>query len=763
MSFKNNQSYASIPSIQKSLVGIVLVLFFCVPLLGQKENNKWYFGIGTGLDFNTTPPTPFYSDMNAFEGCASVSDPLGNILFYTNGVSIYGKDNLIMPNGSGLNGGTSATQAALIVKVPTSNNLYYLFTISDVAKPIGRLYYNIVDITANNGNGDIVVKNRLLIGDSVFEKLAIAKDALGCGFWVITLDHLKGLYYSFHITSAGINPVPVISKVGTVLPPSGLLADGGYLKASNDGKKLANAYRAQGIELFDFDNSTGVVSNPKLISNPVGLYGVSFSPNNKYLYCAGGSPSILCQYDITLPTAADIRASEVTIFKNSNTDYILDALQIGPDEKIYVSIYWPFLQNRFNIGVINSPNSKGLLCDFNNSAVLLDNNNNHKTTLGLPMDILQPLNLSFDLGKDVVLCEGQEFELMGAENIDGNFLWNTGDTTKKITVNKPGLYTLTVSSQCGTYSDSVKVSIGKPFTVFLGNDTAFCGNFNHLLDARKGAKDYQWNTGDTTVTLLVDKPNIYAVTVRDSNSCTSGDTIDIGQLNAPIIKLEMDSVTCKYVHLSTNTPDSVINYVWNTGDTGLNIKVTEKGTYSITFSSRFCSISTSINVDKLPTPVVDLGVDTSICEGNPILLTAIGDGAKYIWNTKDTGKEITVTQEGIYTVTTSRNNCKATDSVFVGPICDMWYYIPNAFTPNGDLKNNVFAINGEYIKHVKMQIFNRWGQNVYTGEGANPFWDGTLKTSPCPEGAYLYTITVVGYRNGHLRKENQTGNITLLR
>lgn len=983
---------------KKLLIKLLLVelcaLCFYIPLKAQKENNVWYFGSGVGLSFNTTPPTPLNNGrLLASEGCASVSDANGNLLFYTDGFTMFNKSHGIMKNGDSLKSCYTSTQGALILKQPGSNSLYYVFSsgCNSTGSPSYNIYgfhYSVIDITKNGGFGEVIQKNIPLLKDTSFEKLVAIKDALGCGFWVVTHDTRHGTFYSFHVTASGINSIPIRSKSGL---SSSVNSGGnpGYLKASPNGKKIATAYYYKNrVELFDFDKKSGKVSNARLLDSTSGYvyYGLAFSPNNKYLYVsapltlassAGSYKSELYQYDVSLASTSLIKASRELIYKKHvGSPFSYCALQLGPDSKIYLS------QNPYSslgyslLGVINQPNKPGKLCDYIDSGVVIQKTGSERTQFGLPnmveslnpygfefniedvpicsgkpavldanhiagsylwstgdtvpqittttpgiytltassycgsytdtikvtavnssndlflgndttycglfshkldggnnmksylwntgditsallvdspgmyaltiidsnkcitidtiiieaikqpkiqakldttdcpfillsvqtpdslatytwntndtgysLKVTQPgiytatLNtskctltssilvdsiplpqrLKFDLGSDTILCMGQSYEIKGGENIKGKLLWNTGDTTKTITVSTRGVYVLTSTSKCGSFSDSVEVLIGEPIKVFLGNDTAFCDEFSHLLEARKGGESYLWSTGDTTISILVDNPDIYTVTVSDSNSCKTGDTINIGQLNTPKISLQLDSLTCKYVTLSIPEQDSMVKYLWSTGDTTPTIQVTQKGVYSITLSSRFCSLTSSLQVEKLSQPEVDLGTDTSICEGEPITLNAGADSDSYLWNTKDTTKEITVFKEGYYKVTVERNNCSATDSVWVGPICDMWYAIPNAFTPTTDNLNELFYVSGEYIKHIDMKIFTRWGELIYSGKGKNPTWDGNYKLLQSPEGVYIYSISVIGYKKGRLHKANHRGNITLLR
>lgn len=764
---------------KKKIFLLFIGLCFGVITHAQKENYTWYFGYFVGVDFKTTPPTPLLdSKMPAFSGCASVSDANGNILFYSNGSEVFNNNHQIMENGTGLKGGgggsgsVSPGQHAVIVKKPGSEYIYYLFTVGANTYFESGLYYNIINMAANGGLGEVLNKNIPLIKNNVSQKLVTVKDALGCGFWVIVHQEHLGSYATFHINSAGVSTIPVISKVGIESPHIPVL-----LKASNDKKKLVSlsvaactTYPKCGIiELFSFDNFTGKITNPlKIESSPViTYYGASFSPDSKLLYVSRPlAPLLIYQYDVSTLSLNTIKASKETIIHQNSANFDYGDLQLAPDGKIYITKkYFPAHNGvKQYLGVINFPNKKGKSCDYYDSGLLISTLSSHHASYGLPnlIESATPFNLEFDLGEDTLLCENQVYPLDGAQHVEGKFLWSTGDTTNIIYPKKEGKYKLTISAFCGDYTDSVNIKFGKPFKVYLGSDTAFCGAFSHLLNAGKGAKNYLWNTGDTTVSILVNKPNIYAVTVKDSNSCKTGDTIDIQQLLVPKIKLEFDSVNCKYVYISVPPQDSSIKYSWNTGDTGFNLIKTEKGIYSITLSNKFCSVNASINVDKLSTPDVDLGADTSLCYGDIIELST-NDGDNIIWNTGETTKQILIAKHGYYWVTATRNKCSNTDTIWVGPVCDMEYYIPSAFTPNGDGNNEVFKIEGEYIRAIEMKIFDRWGELIYAGEGLDAQWNGTYKSVFCQEGTYMYMFVITGYRDKILRKENISGNITLLR
>src|SRR5437868_1964390 len=119
--------------IYRFLVFMFLGIVFNSPqTFAQKESYNWYFGANAGITFNTDPPTALTNGaINTTEGCSSISDDKGNLLFYTDGMTVWNKNHQVMDNGSGLNGDNRSTQSAVVIKLPESNSLYYIFTASE--------------------------------------------------------------------------------------------------------------------------------------------------------------------------------------------------------------------------------------------------------------------------------------------------------------------------------------------------------------------------------------------------------------------------------------------------------------------------------------------------------------------------------------------------------------------------------------------------------------------------------------------------------
>ena len=92
------------------------------------------------------------------------------------------------------------------------------------------------------------------------------------------------------------------------------------------------------------------------------------------------------------------------------------------------------------------------------------------------------------------------------------------------------------------------------------------------------------------------------------------------------------------------------------------------------------------------------------------------------------------------------------------------FYIPNAFTPNGDGLNDTFGVIGEGVIDYNIQIYDRWGKLIFQSNGSNAEWDGTFENKVVPTGVYVYQISGTGQSKDGKYKEfiNQSGSITVV-
>ena len=751
-----------------------IILLLCCAMcaataFAQKEYNVWYFGTRAGITFNTNPVSALTDgNMLAPEGSTSICDNNGILLFYTNGDSVYNRLHQLMDNGVFFPRAqrNSSRQGAMALPYPNQPKAYYIITSSSIEGQIndGYLRYSVVDMQSNGGLGKVTLQNVPLV-KGCLEAFGAAGHANGKDYWFASISRDDSCLYTVPTINGNMG---IAQKGPKVLQTKRNGNTKNLIKFSPNSSilKLEDSFAVVGTKiiyyynLYRFDNNTGKISSPVSITAQAFGFGLpvfEFSPDSRFLY-AEESDTVapfrkMVQYDLSVWNSDSISKSRTILVLDSIPISAAYGMQLGPDGKIYV-----FILGSTKLFAINNPNKKGKACGYN--PVQGVDLNGRSCNIGAPYypTFLFKRN-NVTLPPDTVMCQGDTLTIRAIAD-SGKLVWSTGDTSPSITVTQNGIYWVKYIVKNDTAIDSIKVDFKKPFKVYLGSDTAFCGKFSHILNAGKGAKDYLWNSGDTTITKLVETPGIYSVTIKDTNNCKSGDTINIDQLNAPPVKIGYDSVTCGFVVLTTPL-QSGIHYNWRNGDTANSIKVTKKGNYTLTASNLFCSINATVGVTMLAMPEIDLGPDTSLCNVSAILLQA-GDSGTYKWNTGAATSTLLATDTGLYTITVTRNNCSATDSIYLSGDCSFWYYIPNAFTPNGDEINNVFSITGE-ITSAQILVFDRWGEKVFDAEGANPIWDGTYKGVPCPAGIYTYIIRLEGKKGLRTITENARGNVTLIR
>ncbi|MBQ0721749.1 MAG: hypothetical protein KBT89_16295, partial [Gammaproteobacteria bacterium] len=154
---------------------ILYLLFLTFAMsYSQDQASNWYFGENAGIQFNTlTGSVTALTDgrLNTREGCSSISDEDGNLLFYTDGSTVYNRTHNVMSNGSGLLGDESSTQSAIVVPKPGDPDLYYIFTVDNALDGANDgLNYSTVDMTLAGGLGAVASKNSGLL-DKCSEKI----------------------------------------------------------------------------------------------------------------------------------------------------------------------------------------------------------------------------------------------------------------------------------------------------------------------------------------------------------------------------------------------------------------------------------------------------------------------------------------------------------------------------------------------------------------------------------------------------------------
>lgn len=318
----------------------LLLMALCLganSLYAQHENDHWVFG-NNKWKFDATHYLGYIHTINSpYLRYASsvISDKnTGNLLFYSDGYKIYDKNGAVMNNGDNLFGvnntafntfGNPSDQSSIIVPLPNSNSIYYVFYIngdkkvddqenlSDTTSYNYGLRYAIVDMSLNGGLGAVTSKNNILFSNSPTNALTSTVGSNGNSYWIVTANN--GNFLSYKLTPGGLNTNPVSSPAPNY---------GNFFKISPNSKKLAtriNKGNNKGIYLSDFDNATGIFSNQTNIVPPSSggqflepsdfTNSAEFSGNSDFLYFTN-SDKCLCDYPAATSTVYSYQISNST-------------------------------------------------------------------------------------------------------------------------------------------------------------------------------------------------------------------------------------------------------------------------------------------------------------------------------------------------------------------------------------------------------------------------------------------------------------------
>lgn len=680
----------------KQLLGCFILLFNIIGnLYAQGENNNWCFSGKIGLTFNTAPPSPFL-DSTRFKG-ASISDAAGNLLFYVSDSTVRDKNHNIMPNGQGLSfDSVSIFHKVIIIQSPTNNNQYYVM-FSGNGHSWNKAYYSLIDMTMNNGLGDVVSgQKKIVITPDVGTEMVCVPISRGCdGYWVILHDVVSKNYKAFKLSVNSLFTDSVIS-VGlqysnqTTLPSICMSPDGSRLVRTT--MQIFPNYYDGTIETASFNTATGVLSNFQYIettmewaSHPI------FSPDGSKLYVVDYPR--LYQYNMALlPNVVAVKNSRVLISND-----LLGSSRIGPDGKMYTACFGgPPLYMPLSLAITNNPNNLGTACGYVANGIALPSYaqafNYRLYELGGAAYVKTPFDTLISPAKDTTICYDQNLMLTAPSDYQSP-LWSTGSTNAQEIFTQPGTYWLRGIKHCTTHIDTFHIHY-PDFEVQLGNDTSICTGKALLLNATiTGASAYLWQDGSANATYTVNDEGIYTVAVI-KDGCTLSDTITVGIINPTLHIQEHDTTICKGERITLHAnafPES--DFLWNTGSTSATTVTNGAGEHTVTATNICGAFHDSINVQE--------------------------------------------------------------------KICPCVVFVPNAFTPNGDGRNDILevGISCPQMSGYTFSIFNRFGQKVFQSSEPGKTWDGSDNGHPADAGTYFFYLK---YKDGttDIRKK---GDITLIR
>lgn len=712
-----------------SILKVLIVSLAFSATYAQGETSKWYFGNKAGLDFSSgNPVTVFDGQLNTVEGCSSIADAQGNLQFYTNGMTVWNKFHVAMPNGTGLFGDFSSSQAAVIVQKPGTDNIYYIFTTSPFETD-GGFRYSIVDATANGGWGEVTAKN-ILLNASTCEKVSVIRHGNGQDVWIVTHEYDNNEFYAVQVTASGISPIQVTSNVGCNVTADADHANAiGYMKVSNDGSKIVACHTFMNkAELFDFNTTTGQVSNARLLCDDANVYGAEFSPDNNVLYISAVEQKKIFQFDLTAPNIADSKIT-VAILPQSP-----GALQMAPDGKIYIA-----MAETDKLSVITKPNKLGAGCNITVNSIDLEG---RMCLLGLPS--FNQTYLYSRISADN-LCAGNNTGFTFEAGFTPTALsWEFGDASPVSNQSAPshhynnaGTYTVTVTAAYAGGS----ITRTKEITVMAAPVAAQLAAQTFCID---GPQPYALSS-NTAALLNGQSPEDFSVTYF----ATHADAEDFTNPLADSHVLTAGSVTV-YANIKSLVPGG-------------------------------CSAIAHFTLTAYEKPAAVTPADMTACDGliqdehaafdldtqTEAILAAqpVNCTVKYYGSAEDAENQHNpiygiytseTNDQLIYARITSAGGCHriAAFRLFVDKCSNTGDYdiFPKFFTPNGDGYNDVWQTKATIASpSYKIQVFDRYGRLLKTITDSDNNWDGTFGGRALPSDDYWFVLSgenIAEYR-GH--------------
>lgn len=560
------------------LLALISLLIGVQQSHAQKSNYNWLFGDRAAISFKSgNGQASFINPQKFTTQTASISHPeTGELIFYTNGTTFWNSNHDTFGQET-LPG--NFYENIIIIPYPSNNNKYFVF----IAEHF-RLYYAVVDMSANGGLGK-VSQSYTLITNNVIGQFALVKHKYLKGVsWLVAHEVSSNLFLTFKIDT-GVSLTPVVSNIGLTL-----LSYGG-LTSNNQGSKIVLTHIVQNnnaVQMFDFDGACGTLSNPILLpreNNWGQTRDVTFSANDSKLYLINSNPSI-CLVQLHGPNFQNY----TNINANGNNMW---NLRLGPDNKIYISTYSNLSIGKY-IDYINFPDLDAPQCELKQNTFNLDDGTGRTSGFRLP---------EFEKGRTIISpIRDSIFSIKGqCVNQTSTFIYNTNhlfdfitwefepgklsnQITAQYTYTKKGKYPIKlIINRCDvSYVLFDSITVGEAPEFDLPTDTFKCAVNTVTLNGPT-CDNYLWSTGSTQQTITgLDTGLVWLK--AGNGSCFNYDTITIKNYPDIIKQLGSEYFLCEDEKevIKLDAGEGFIAYKWTpTNDTTQWIMVKQVGDYFV--------------------------------------------------------------------------------------------------------------------------------------------------------------------------------------
>ncbi len=354
---------------------------------------------------------------------------------------------------------------------------------------------------------------------------------------------------------------------------------------------------------------------------------------------------------------------------------------------------------------------------------------------------VQQINLSY------TICNGSSYTLP----------WDS-------TVNTAGsfVHTYINTNGCDSMIKNITINVIKPNNETIA--TGFCRDAAVTLNMPNTFTSYLWNTGNTNSSINVNSTGTYTVAATDNYGCITKDTFLVSAYADPVASFTDPSKLCDGNTTSLDAGSGFKNYSWNNGVNTEVLIADKPGKYWVSLTDiHNCTATDTVNVIVVPVPADFLTASITKCFYDDVFVAPSKSFDKYEWSDGSNFKTIKISTGGTYWLTaTDANGCIGTDSIaIIDSACAEYLYIPTAFTPNHDARNDVFkpTFAGRLLNYHFM-IYDRWGKMIFSTEDFSKGWDGSLNSLEQPPGTYVW---ICSYELQGRAPRTEKGTVTLIR
>lgn len=364
-----------------------------------------------------------------------------------------------------------------------------------------------------------------------------------------------------------------------------------------------------------------------------------------------------------------------------------------------------------------------------------------------------------DLGPDQTTCSSNPVTL-NASWTNAEYVWSSGDTTASIQPTTSGLYQVTVTGYCSQVSDTVQITYEDSIVLSLPDSLPRCPQSMNTLESNvQVPASLLWNTGSVASSIILDTTGIFWL--EATNTCgTFSDSVLVFPQALPLVSISPDAVICPGDSIALTADAGSLPFVWQDGSVSPNFTARDAGEYSVLAENECGSTRLSTFVALQEEPSVDFGEDRLICPGETVVLQIDAPLVVPTWPDLSHGSTFSVIDSGLVSVDLSDSlGCLWNKQVHF-ELCPL-LWIPNAFTPNSNGRNDVFRPQGiDQADRYRFKIYNRWGEMIFSSSDPLTGWNGTLEGKPAQPGVYVWQVSFI---NRFLREITETGEVHLIR